>query len=280
MSVQQQLIYRDQFVEGFERRLSVLRQCVTTDTESRGGGVYFLVATSNGRSAVTRGSNGLIPSSDDLQTQVLISFAEAHDLQKRTGFDIFRAQSNQLAIMQMNGMAVINRKIDDDIIAAISTGTVTLGAIGAMTKAVANTIATKLRNAHVGESDTGNIYAAISPATWAYLTDITSFANSLYSTTGGKTQDGLPTMTQMSYWMGINWLEHTGLSGVGTTACTCLAWHKAAVGHAIAAGTIDAVIDRNREQDYSYSRHSVYHGAAKIQNAGIVKFIHDDSAYS
>lgn len=280
MSVQQQLIYRDQFVEGFERRLSVLRSTVTTDTESRGGGVYFLIATSNGRSAVTRGSNGLIPSSDDLQVQTPITFAEAHDLQKRTGFDIFRAQGNQIAIMQMNGMAVINRKIDDDIITAIATGTVTLGAIGAMTKAVANTISTKLRNAHVGETDSGNIFAAISPAAFAYMTDITSFANSLYSTTGGHTERGVPQMTQMAYWMGINWLEHTGLSGVGTSACTCLSWHKAAVGHAVASGTIDAVIDRNREQDYSFARHTVYHGVAKLQNAGIVKFIHDDSAYS
>lgn len=280
MSVQQQVIYRDQFVAGFERRESTLRKTVTTDTESRGGAVYFLIASSNNRSAVTRGPNGLIPSTDDLQTQVPVSFAEAHDLQKRTGFDIFRAQANQLSIMQMNGKAVINRKIDDDIIAALGTGTVTLGSIGSMSKTTANQIATKLRNAHAGEDDRGNLFTAVTPACWAYLTDITSFANSLYSSTGGKVEDGIPLADQMAYWMGINWMQHTGLSGIGTSAATCLSWHRAAMGHAIAAGTIDAVIDRNREQDYSYARHSVYHGSQVLQNAGIVKFVHDDSALS
>lgn len=279
MSVQAQAIYRDQFVAGFELRESVLRDCVTTDTESRGGSVFFLVATSNNRSAVTRGSNGLIPSSDDSQTQIQISFAEAHDLQKRIGFDIFRAQSNQLAIMQMNGMAVINRKIDQDILTALDGGTVTLGAVGPMSKTVANQIATKLRNAHVGEDDKGNLFAAVSPAVWAYLTDITSFANSLY-TDKKKVDDGIPQIGNKAYWMGLNWMEHTLLGGIGTSACTCYAWHKAAVGHAIASSTIDAVIDRMREQDYSFARHTIYHGALKIQNAGIVKFIHDDSALS
>ena len=282
MSVQAQIIYRDQFVAGFERRSSVLREAVTTDTESRGGGVYFLIASSNNRTAVTRGSNGLIPSSDDSQSQVLASFAEAHDLQKRTGFDIFRAQSNQLEIMRMNGMAVINRKIDDVIInGALATGTVNLGSVGTMSKTVANQIVTKLRNAFVGEDTSGQLYAAISPAAYAYMTDITSFANTLYCTaTGGKMEEGIPSIGKWKYWMGIMWTEHTGLTGVGTNSCTCFAWHKAAVGHAIATGSIDAVIDRNREQDYSYARHSVYQAAQKLQNAGIVKFTHDDSALS
>lgn len=284
MSVQQQVIYRDQFVEGFERRVTVLREAVTTDTESRGGAVNFLIAlsgASGGRSAVTRGSNGLIAASDDSQAQVALNFAEAHDLQKRTGFDIFRAQSNQLAIMQMNGMAVINRKIDSVIIASLDSGTVTLGSVGAMSKTVANQLVTKLRNAFAGESDSGNLYAVVTPACFAYLTDITSFANSLYNNgPGGKLEDGIPKIENWTYWMGLNWKAHSGLNGGGTSSATCYAWHKAAVGHAIASGTVDAVIDRNREQDYSYSRHSVYQASAKLQNSGIVKFVHDDSAIS
>jgi Phage capsid protein len=153
------------------------------------------------------------------------------------------------------------------------------GEDGPMSKTVANQIATKLRNAHVGEDDRGNIFAAVSPAVWAYLTDITSFSNSLY-TDKKRVDDGIPQIGNQAYWMGVNWMEHTLLPGLGTSACTCYAWHKAAVGHAIASGTVDAVIDRMREQDYSFARHTVYHGALKIQNAGIVKFIHDDSALS
>src|ERR1051325_5341514 len=247
MSAQLQAIYKDQFIEGFEQRQSILRQAVTTDTESRGGSVYFLVADSGGAVAVTRGSNGLIPVQDDNQTQVQLTFAEAHHLIRRTGFDIFKAQSNQLQIMQNAGMATINRKIDRIILDAAETGTVTLGAVGTFSKTVANQIVTKLANAHAGEDTEGMLYGVLSPAAWAYASDITSFANSLYSKTGGNMQDGIPVMGKWVYWEGIYWTRHGGLTGLGTNACTCAVWHKAAVGHAIANGTIDAVIDRNRE---------------------------------
>jgi hypothetical protein len=278
MSVAAQTIYRDQYIEAFERRTSVLRQAVTTNTEMRGGSVVFLVAGSGGRSAVTRGALGLIPPSDDSQTQVTVNFAEDHDLNEKTGFDIFRAQSDQLALMRQNSIGVINRKIDARIIAALETGTVTLGAVGTMSKTVANKIATILRNANVGEVDSGNIYCALSPAAYVYMTDITSFANADY-TAKQKVDDGIPELGQWVRWMGINWCEHSGLTGVGTTS-TCLAWHKAAIGHAISSSGVDAMIGRDEKQDTSWARATVYQGAVKLQNSGIVKFTHDDSGLS
>lgn len=280
MSIAAQVLYRDQYIAAFERRESVLRPAVTTDTESRGSAVYFLIAGSGNRQAVTRGSNGLIPPSDDSQAQVPITFAEAHDLNEKTNFDIFKAQGNQLQLMRENGIGVINRKIDAVIIAALESGTVSLGAVGAMSKTVANRLVTVLRNAFAGEADSGNLYALVSPACWAYLTDITSFANSQYSRTGGKVDQGIPMIGNWTYWMGMNWSEHSGLTGMGTATATCLAWHKAAVGHAIASGTIDAAIGRDEKQDTSWARHSVYHGASKLQNSGIVKWTHDDSGLS
>lgn len=270
--------YKDEFVMAFERTVSVLREAVTTDTETNAAGVYFNVAGSGNRSAVTRGSNGLIPPADDSQTQVQIVFVEAQDLQEKTNFNIFQAQGNQLELMRRNGQAVINRAIDAAIITAIATGTVTLGAVGTMNQTVAQRISTILRNAYVGESDRGNIYALLSPAAFAYMMNITSFANVDYTATK-KVDDGIPQIGMWKYWFGINWGEHSGLSGVGTTS-TCLAWHKAAVGHAIAAGSIDAEIGRDGKQDTSWARHGVYHGASKLQNSGIVKWTHDDSGLS
>jgi hypothetical protein len=40
MSIAAQVLYRDQYIAAFERRESVLRPAVTTDTESRGSAVY------------------------------------------------------------------------------------------------------------------------------------------------------------------------------------------------------------------------------------------------
>jgi capsid protein len=280
MSVAQQVIYKDTFIQQFETRESVLRQAVTTDVEVRGGQVYFLVAGSGGASAVSRGSNGLIPSGDDSQTQVPITFAEAHRKIVRNGFDIFRAQGPQLEIMRADGMAVINRKIDRTILDAAETGTVTITGATAFTKQVANILVTKLRNAHAGEDTPGNVFGLLSPAAFSDATDITSFANSLYSKTGGKVDEGIPVMGRWVFWEGAYWGVHTGLTGVGTASCTCLIWHKQALGHAISSGSINAEIGRIPWEDQSYALHSIYQGAAKLQNAGIVKWTHDDSVLS
>lgn len=282
MSVSAQTVYRDQFIAAFERRDSVLRQAVTTETESRAGSIVFLVASSGasgGRSAVTRGPNGRIPGSDDVQTPVTLTFAEDHDKNIKTGFDIFRAQANQLEIMRMNGMAVINRKIDSRILTELATTSVDLSTIGTMNKTVANKIVVKLRNAFVGEDVKGMLYCAVTPAAWAYMTDITSFANADYTETK-KVDDGIPVIGDWKYWMGINWCEHSGLTGIGTSTATCLAWHKAAIGHAISPGGIDAYIGRNEEDDYSVVRHTAYNAAKMLQGTGVVKFTHDDSALS
>jgi hypothetical protein len=281
MTAIQQQVYRERAVAQFERSKSVLSPCVTTDTVDRGGSLFFLVAGSGQATAVTRGADGLIPPGDDSQTQIQVSFREDHYLIYRNGFNIFTAQGNQLDIMSAAANAVVNRKMDAIIINAIMGGTVTLGSVVSMTKDIANKVVVKLRNAFVGEDDNGmDTYCLLSPAAFAYLNDITSFANIDYSDTGGSMDEGIPQIGRWKYWMGMNWGEHSGLTGVGTTACTCIAWHKNAIGHCISPKGLDAYIGREEAQDRSVVRHSVYHGAAMLQNSGIVKFVHDDSALS
>lgn len=278
MSVAAQVQYKADYVRTFERMRSILTPTVRSDVQDRGGSLVFLVAGTGGRTATTRGSNGQIVPADDSQTQVTLTFVEAHDLKEYTNFDIFKAQGDQIRLMRENSMAVIHRQQDAAIITAIATGTVSAGTGITMDKFTANKIATKLRNAFAGEDDRGNLYCLLSPAAYAYMTDITSFANTDYTKTD-KVDDGIPQLGIWKYWMGINWAEHTGLTGVGTTS-TCLAWHKDAVGYAMSTMGVDAMIGYDEKQHTSWARASVFHGAIKLQNSGIVKFTHDDSAYS
>lgn len=278
MSIQAQTIYAAQYIAAFERTQAVLVPTVRTDTQDRGGSLVFLVAGSGNRSAVTRGPNGLIPPADDSQTQVTLTFTEAQDLRELTNFDIFKAQGDQIALLREESMAVIHRAQDAAIIAAAATGTVTLGAVGTMSQSVAQRISTILRNAFVGETDSGNITCLVSPAAFNYMMDITSFARSDYTRTK-KTDDGIPLLTEQRYWMGIQWIAHSGLSGVGTTA-TCLAYHRNALGYATSTRGIDAMIGYDQKQDTSWARATLFHGAVKLQNSGIVKFTHDDSGLS
>lgn len=283
MSTAQQVVYADTFIEGFEQAESILRDTVTTQVMTKGGQFYFLVASSGGATAVTRGPNGLIPARDDSQTQVPVALKEAHDLQRKPGFNIFAGQADQQAIMRMTGMKVINREIDLAILGAAAAATVEVqgGAAVTFSKGVANTISTKLRNAFVGEQTKGQLFGVMTPAAWAYATDITAFANSLYTVKNkGVTDEGAPGENERAYFMGVWWYCSALLPGTGTDEATCFVWHKAALGHAINSASIEGKIDRNEEQDYSWARHTVYHGAQLLQNSGIVKFTHDDSDYS
>lgn len=275
--------YKEEYIEVWERRKATLINTVRTDSIDRGGAMVFLLAGSGGRSAVGRGANGDIPLSDDSQANVTVTLKEAHDHTRKNRFNIFTAQGDQLAIMRNESIGVIHREQDLEIITAILTGTVSLGAIASMDKQVANRVATILGNADVGEEDDGhNIFAAVSNAAWAELTDIPSFASADYVRFDGMTpvEAGLQRAGNFKHWMGINWTKHNGLGGKGTSTAVGVAWHKNAVGYTTGSGGIDAEIGYDAEQDRTWRRATIFHGAVKLQNAGIVKWTHDDTALS
>jgi hypothetical protein len=117
--------YRQEFIAGFEQQQSLLRETVTTEAVFKGNTAVFLVADSGQQEAQTRGVNGLIPARADNNTQNSCVISEWHDLVRKTDFNVFASQGNQRQIMQMTTMGVLNRKIDQQIITELNTGTVT-----------------------------------------------------------------------------------------------------------------------------------------------------------
>lgn len=276
-----QVLYRDEWIHGFERNQALLRNTVTTQTMTMERGArqaVFLVATS-AREAVTRGPNGLIPSDTDDLVQSTVTLAEYHDLPQKTGFNIFAGQSDQRAIMQVTSRSVINRHIDDIIIDALETGTVDANSTAeTMTKGLINHATTLLWNAQV--QNDGNVFGLLTPAAWAYLSDIPQFTSGDY-VNGRPLVQGAPSSiggVRMVDWLGVKWIMHTGLPAMGTAAAKCFIYHKSAVGHAY--NDIQALAGYQEEQDYSWARTTIYDGALKIQNSGIVVMTHNDLALS
>jgi len=72
--------YRQEFIAGFEKRQSLVRHTVITETEIRGNEAVFLVADSGGATAVTRGVNGDIPTRPDNLNQFTATLQEWHDV--------------------------------------------------------------------------------------------------------------------------------------------------------------------------------------------------------
>lgn len=273
-----QIQYRQETIDGFEVNQSLLRDTVTTEAVIKGNQAVFLVADSGGATAVTRGVNGLIPGRPDNLTQNTATLVEYHDKPIKTGFNIFASQGNQREIMQRTSMAVMNRQIDSDILTELNTATVTAGAAATASLAMVQRAKTVLQIAEVPWDN--NIFAIISPAFEAYLQQVAAYTSADYVNVkplvGGEGWSDKPKVKE---WLGIKWIVHPNVPGVGTSSETCFLFHRSAIGHAANTGGMMTAVGYNEEDDYSYCRMSIYMGSALLQNSGVVKMLHDGSAY-
>ena len=274
--------YRDEFIAAFEARSTLLRETVTTEAVIKGNQAVFLVAGSGGAAAVTRGANGLIAARNDDNTQNTVTLGEWHDLVRKTGFNIFASQGNQRQIMQMTSMGVMNRKIDDQIITILNTGTVTVGAASATpTVSLFQNARVKLSNASVPWDS--NITLLAQPSFLAFLEQAPEFANAEYVELrpyAGSDQNPSWRDKPMAYrWRNAVIIEHPNLPGKATASEKSFLYHKTAAGHAANIGGLSTAVGYNDEQDYTYARTSCFMGALLLQNAGIVVITTDGVAY-
>lgn len=272
--------YRQEMIAAFEQGQSLLRDTTTTETVIKGNEATFLVAGSGGAAAVTRGVNGMIPARGDDLTQNTATLTEWHDLVRKTRFNIFASQGDQRAVMQRTTMAVINRKVDSDIITALNTGTVNTGAATTASLALVLKSKTILQNSSVAWD--GNIFGLITPAFEAYLEQIAAYASADYvdvKPLAGMGNAGWSDKPKVKYWSGVNWIVHPNLPGKATNAEKCFLYHRSAIGHAMDSSTLNTAVGYDEEQDYSYCRASVFMGSKVLQNSGIVVMNHDGSAY-
>lgn len=270
--------YRQEFIAQFEQRQSLLRETVTNEAVIKGNTAVFLVAGSGTSTAVTRGVNGLIPARDDTLTQPSATLAEWHDLARKTGFNIFVSQGNQRRIMQETTMAVINRKIDSEIITALATGTNDTGA--AVTASVNLFTRAQVILGNNSVPWDSNITLLCTPAFLGYLQQTPEFASADYVNNKPNVDDPAWRDRPMAYrWRNTLIIPHPGLTGVGTNAEVCFMYHKNALGHAANTEGMQSVVGYDEEQDYSYARVTIFMGSVLLQNVGVVVINHDGSAY-
>lgn len=276
-----QIQYRQEFVQGFEQHKSLLAQVCTNEAVIKGQQATFLVADSNSATAVSRGTNGLIPARADNLNQKTATLVEWHDLVRKTNFNIFASQGDQRRIMQMTSSGVVNRKIDSDIIAELDAGVTHKAGSTAVTGSLSLVMRAKtiLGNNKVPLGN--NIFGLITPAFEAYLMQTKEFGNADY--TGAKLPfsnppdyDDAPTTFR---WAGVTFIVHPALTGAATASEQCYLFHRAAIGHAVDTKGLESLVGYNEEQQYSWARTSIFMGTKTLQVAGIVQMLHDGSAY-
>jgi len=272
--------YRQEYIHGFEDRQSILRATTIQEAQVKGNQAVFLVADSGSATAVTRGVNGLIPARADNNTQLTCTLNEWHDLVRKTNFNVFASQGDQRRIMQATTMAVVNRKIDDIIIAQLDTATNDTGSAAQASLDMVVYARTILGNNFVDITDEDNMFGLISPAFEGYLMQIPEYASADYVSVMPFTGPA----RRFRRWMGVNWMVHprlTGSVGAGSagTSEQCFMYHRNAIGCAVNKEGLQTPVGYDGEQGYSWARVSIDMGSKKLQNAGIVMMKHDASGY-
>lgn len=120
------------------------------------------------------------------------------------------------------------------------------------------------------------MFAVITAAFEGYLMQITEFASADYV----EVKPWVGPAKRARRWAGVNWMIHPNLTGVGTSAEECFMWHKNAMGHAANAAEMKVDADVDRKQQLSWTNATLFHGAIKLQDSGIVQMNHDGSAYA
>jgi len=266
-----QTMYRQELIQGFERRQSILRDTCTTEGVIKGNTIVFDVIDSGGATAVTRGVNGLIPSRTDNNTQYSCALTEWHDLAKKTNYNVFASQGDQRGAMQDTTMAVINRKVDDQIITELATSTLYAG-LTATTLSIAKALQAVAILGNNNVPIDGRIAGLLTPAAFAYLLQVKEVTSKDY-----VNDSKLIDMPIRFRWAGITWMVHTGLPGNGTASERLFVYHKSAIGHGMDVKGIQSPVGYDEEQDYSWARCSAYMGAKLLQNSGVVSIRHDGS---
>ncbi len=270
--------YRNELILGFEDRQSRLRSTVVTEADVNGNQAIFLVSDSGAATATTRGADGLLVARDDSHTQNTITLAEWHDLVRKSRFNIFASQGNQLALMQTTSMGVINRKIDDDIIAALDTATNDTGAATTASLELVMKAVTILGDNTVDIEEEDNMFGLISPGFKGELMQLPEFASADYV----EIKPLVGAARHYLRWAGVNWIVHprlTGSVGAGGSGASekCYVYHRNSIGHALDKQGMDVAVGYDDEQDYSYCRMSTFMGSTRLQNKGIVQILHDNS---
>lgn len=193
----------------------------------------------------------------------------------------------RMAIASGGAMA-LGRKIDEQILTVLDATTeavvtVTVTSAGATRSGLLSAAASLWDN---DVPNDGQVYAVLTPKLWAQAMVVSQFASSDFIGADGLPfREGAP-IGRWKDWMGIKWMFHTGLPGVGTATAKSFLWHKTAVGYAAAAaagniagnGTVGADITWHGDRAAHFVNHLMSGGGALIDTTGVIELNSDDTA--
>lgn len=267
--------FRQETVAQFEQKGTQLAMATTRENVRQGLTATFLVSGSNGDTATTRGANGDISFGGPQNSQVSMTLKEKHAAKELSGFDVFASQGNQADGLRNMVMNIIHRDQDLVILAALASATQNFGT-GVMDLTTVLGIGAILGNNQVPTDEVDNMFGVISPAANAYMMQFPEYSSADYVSVmpfgGGVAK-------KYKRWADINWIITPLVSGVGTASEILYIFHRAAIGYSAALGEEKVYADYETKHGRSWARAELFHEAALLQNAGVVKITHDGSGF-
>lgn len=279
MSVPEAIKYRREFIGAFNVGVTLLKDRFTPESMDMGRSAVFDVTAVGGRMQ-TRSIDGRIPRTTVADTQVTATLAEHVKKFEVTDFEAFSSQSDERAKMNHRIMESVNQEVDYNILTELANATTSFSTTAApMTLDIATRIKATL-SANGVPITPNDVTCIVSPFVEAKLENIQGYTSSEYVSarpfeTGGNAFANMPKMRR---WLGMDWIVHPNLPGVGTSSCTCYIVHRRAFGVAIPNNQIRYSAGYDDQDHYHYASATLKAGCKVLQNTGILKFLHNDAA--
>lgn len=262
--------YEREVHEAYQRQGSLMRHAVRVKNGITGADTTFQKAGSG--TAVTKARHSEIPLMNVDHTPVNCSLADYFASDMIDKFDELKINHDERSVITNAGAWALGRKTDDLIITAANTTTTSEGGSNALisTKRILVAIE-KLRENDVPWD--GNICGWLTPHQEAELLNSANDFKSADFVEAGVMRNPY----RMREWLGVKWMTHNALPGVGTSTSTCLLWHKNSIGHAVGA---EVTSDVQWEGKYWAHRvtNAMSQGSCLIDTRGVVKIPTNDTA--
>ena len=255
--------------EAYQRRGSLLRGTLRTKNNVRGASTTFQKVGKG--AATTKARHGQITPMNASHDPIECQLADFYAGDWVDKLDELKTNHDEREVVANAGAWGLGRKTDELVLAAAGGTTSFVGDFtGAMTRTLFLESVEALNAADVPND--GGRFGLLSPRQWSVAMTINEFASSDF------VGDDLPFVKAAGSrtWLGVNWIMHTGLAGVGTNQTRCLLYHRTAIGHAVGA---DVMTDITWHGDRAahFVNNMMSQGACLIDPEGVVEIRVNDT---
>lgn len=279
MSVPEAVKYRREFIAAYNVGVSLLKSRFTEESMDMGRSVVFDVTAVGGRMQ-TRSIDGRIPRTNVSDTQITCTLAEYVKKFEVTDFEAFTSQSDERAKMNHRIMESVNQELDYIVLNELANASTSFSATAAP---ITVDTATKLIQALEENSvpvNPNDVTFIGTPAVRAKLMNLQAYTSAEYVNSKPFAGDtgAFSNQPKIKSWLDVGWIFHPNLPGVGTDSATCYLVHRKALGVAMPTSQIRYSAGYDDQDHYHYCSATLKGAAKVLQNAGILKYLHNDNA--